>query len=83
LGPSNWVAGTIGRRGSGQRRRTGGAPSRGKGQGGSHAHPGSVGSRDWGGEVAGAGARRWLAAAAAAGGAVGERAHAQDKVLHG
>jgi hypothetical protein len=83
LGPSNWVAGTIGRRGSGQRRRTGGAPGRGKGQGGSHAHPGSVGSRDWGGEVAGAGARRWLAAAAAAGGAVGERAHAQDKVLHG
>jgi hypothetical protein len=61
LGP--WA---VGRRGSGQRRRTGGAPGRGKGQGGPHAHLGRVGARRLGGEVTDSGVRRWPAATATA-----------------
>jgi hypothetical protein len=45
----------------------GGAPGRGRGRDRPHAHLGLVGGRGLGGEVAGVGARRWPAVAAAAG----------------
>jgi hypothetical protein len=50
LGLRNWVPGSSGRRSSGQRRRTGGAPGRGKCQGGLRAHLGRVGARRLGGK---------------------------------
>jgi hypothetical protein len=46
---------------------SGGAPGRGRGRDQPHAHLGSGGGRGLGGEVAGVGARRWPAVAAAAG----------------
>jgi hypothetical protein len=64
LGPSNWVPTLTGRR---ARRNSGGAPGRGRVRGQPHAHLGSVGGRGLGGDVASMGARRWPAAAAAAG----------------
>jgi hypothetical protein len=53
-------------------RRTGGAPGRGGGGARPHAHLGSRGGQSWGREVAGVGARRGPAAAAAACGVAGE-----------
>jgi hypothetical protein len=60
LGP--WTHGAAGSPESGG---SSGAPSQGRGPGRPHAHLGSVGGRGLGGEVAGVGARRWPAAAAA------------------
>jgi hypothetical protein len=57
---------SSGRRGSGQRRRTGGAPGRGRGRGGPHAHLGRVGDRHLCGKVTDDDVRRWSAATAAA-----------------
>jgi hypothetical protein len=54
-----------GRRGSGQFRRTGGAPDRGGVQGGVHAHPRPICARCWSGGATDGGARRGQAAAAA------------------
>jgi hypothetical protein len=59
-GGSGWIMGT------------GGAPGRGVGGVRPHAHLGSGGGRSWGEGVAGVGARRGPAAAAAAGGVAGE-----------
>jgi hypothetical protein len=69
-----------GRRGSGQCRRTGGAPGRGGGGTRLRAHLGPCGGRSLGGGVADVGARWGQVAAAVAGGVAGERAHVQDKV---
>jgi hypothetical protein len=66
LGPCNWVPRPTGRR---ARRKSGGssgAPGRETGRGGPHAQLGSIGGHGWGRDVAGAGARRWPAAVAAA-----------------
>jgi hypothetical protein len=65
LGPRNWVPRPTGRRARRKSGGSGGALGRGTAQGRVHAHLGSIGSRGWGGEVAGARARRWPAAAAA------------------
>jgi hypothetical protein len=51
LGPSHWVPGTSGRCGSGKCRWTGGAPGRGRGQGGPQAHLGRVGAWRLGGKT--------------------------------
>jgi hypothetical protein len=66
LGPRNWVPRSSGQRGSGQRRRTDGAPGRGKGRGRPQAHLGRVGARRLGGEGTDGGVQRWPAATAAA-----------------
>jgi hypothetical protein len=66
LGPRNWVPRPKGRRARRKSGGSGGAPGRGTARGRVHAHLGSIGSCGWGGEVAGAGARRWPAAAAVA-----------------
>jgi hypothetical protein len=66
LGPRNWVPRPTGRRAHRKSGGSGGAPGRGTVRGRVHAHLGSIGSRGWGGEVAGAGARRWPAVAATA-----------------
>jgi hypothetical protein len=55
LGPRNWVPRPTGRWAC---RKSGGAPGQVKVRGRVHAHLGSIGSRGWGGEVAGAGAQR-------------------------
>jgi hypothetical protein len=65
LGSRNVILGHGGR-GSGQFRRTGGAPDRGGVQGGVHAHPRPICARCWSGGATGGGARRWQAVAAAA-----------------
>jgi hypothetical protein len=56
--------GSLGRRGSAVPANAGkpAALPAGVGSGGPHAHLGLCGGRGWGGEVAGAGARRWTAA---------------------
>jgi hypothetical protein len=63
LGPHNWVPRPTGWR---ARRKSGGAPGRGKGQGGPQAHLGRVGARRLGGEGTDSGVRRRPAAKAAA-----------------
>jgi hypothetical protein len=63
---SNVAPGRGGRRGRGQRRRTGGAAGRASGHARPGAHLGAVGCRSWGGGVVGDGFRRWPAAVAAA-----------------
>jgi hypothetical protein len=68
LGPRNWVPRPTGRRARWKSGGSGGAPVRGTVQGRVHARLGSIGSRGWGVEVAGAGARRWPAAVAGRGG---------------
>jgi hypothetical protein len=72
LGPRNWVPRPTGWRARRKSGGSGGAPGRGTARGRVHAHLGSIGSRGWGGEVAGEGARRWPAAAAAASRGSGE-----------
>jgi hypothetical protein len=67
MGSLTWGGG-----GSGRIMGTGGAPGRGVGGVRPHAHLGSGGGRSWGEGVAGVGARRGPAAAAAAGGVAGE-----------
>jgi hypothetical protein len=67
LGPSNWVPRPKGAAGSPESSDSGGAPGWGTGRDRPHAHLWSVGGRGLGGEVAGVGARRWPAVAAAVG----------------
>jgi hypothetical protein len=70
--PRNWVPRPTGRWARWKSDGSGDTPGRGTARGRVHAHLGSIGSRDWRGEVAGAGARRWPAAAAAAARGSGE-----------
>jgi hypothetical protein len=83
LGPRSWVPRPTGRRARRDSGGSGGAPGWVRGRGGLRAHLGPCGGRRLGGGVTGVGARWWPAVATAAGGATGERAHIQDKVLHG
>jgi hypothetical protein len=72
LGPRNWVPRPTERRAHRKSGGSGGTPGRGTVRGRVRAHLGSIGSRGWGGEVAGACARRWPAAAATAARGSGE-----------
>jgi hypothetical protein len=63
----NWVSGPRGGAGSPESIGSGGAPGRARGGARSEAHLGPMGGRSWAEGVAGAGAQRWPAAAAAAG----------------